>query len=77
MPPAPWSLAVSDLIYPETTGTRPEHFDQSMKFGAGLMRLAVQDPEVHKLMTEVQQMLKPPSVYNDPDLRRRVAQAMT
>jgi hypothetical protein len=74
---APWSLAVSDLIYPETTGTRPEHFDQSMKFGAGLMRLAVQDPEVHKLMTEVQQMLKPPSVYNDPDLRRRVAQAMT
>jgi hypothetical protein len=34
---APWSVAVSDLIYPETTGTRPEHFEQSMKFGAGLV----------------------------------------
>jgi 2-polyprenyl-6-methoxyphenol hydroxylase-like FAD-dependent oxidoreductase len=74
---APWSTAVSDLIYPETTGTRPEHFEQSMKFSAGLMRLAAQDPEVHKLMTEVQQLLKPPSIFNDPDLRQRVAQLMT
>jgi 2-polyprenyl-6-methoxyphenol hydroxylase-like FAD-dependent oxidoreductase len=74
---APWSVAVSDLIYPETTGTRPENFDQTMKFGAALMRLAAQDPEVHKLVTEVQQLLKPPSVYNDPDLRRRIAQLMT
>jgi hypothetical protein len=24
---APWSVAVSDFIYPETTGTRPENFD--------------------------------------------------
>jgi hypothetical protein len=73
---APWSVAVSDLIYPETTGTRPEHFEQSMKFSAGILRLAAQDPEVHKLMTEVQQLLKPPSIFNDPDLRQRVAQWM-
>ena len=73
---APWSVAVSDLIYPETTGTRPEHFAESMKFAAGLLRLAVQDPDIHKLMTEVQQLLKSPSVYNDPDLRRRISQLM-
>jgi hypothetical protein len=47
-----------------------------MQFAAGLMRLAVQDPEIHKLMTEVQQLLKPPSVYNDPELHRRIAQMM-
>lgn len=74
---APWSVAVADLIYPETTGTRPETFERSMKFAAGLLRLAVQDPEIHKLMTEVQQLLKPPSVYKDPELHRRIAQVMT
>ncbi len=73
---APWSVAVADLIYPETTGTRPETFDRAMKFAAGLLRLAVRDPEIHKLMTEVQQLLKPPSVYNDPELHRRIAQVM-
>jgi 2-polyprenyl-6-methoxyphenol hydroxylase-like FAD-dependent oxidoreductase len=73
---APWSVAVSDFVYPETTGTRPENFEQTLKFAGGLLRLAVQDPEVHKLMTEVQQMLKPPSVYADPELRRRIAQVM-
>jgi 2-polyprenyl-6-methoxyphenol hydroxylase-like FAD-dependent oxidoreductase len=73
---APWSVAVADLIYPETTGTRPETFDRSMKFAAGLLRLAVRDPEIHKLMTEVQQLLKPPSAYNDPELHQRIAQVM-
>jgi 2-polyprenyl-6-methoxyphenol hydroxylase-like FAD-dependent oxidoreductase len=74
---APWSAAVADLIYPETTGSRPETFDRSMKFAAGLLRLAVHDPEIHKLMTEVQQLLKAPSVYNDPELHRRIAQVMS
>jgi 2-polyprenyl-6-methoxyphenol hydroxylase-like FAD-dependent oxidoreductase len=73
---APWSVAIADLIYPETTGTRPESFERSMKFAAGLLRLAVQDPQIHKLMTEVQQLLKPPSVYNDPELHRRIAEVM-
>jgi hypothetical protein len=48
-----------------------------MKFSAGLLRLAVQDPEVHKLMTEVQQLIKSPSIFNDPGLRQRVVQLMT
>jgi flavin-dependent dehydrogenase len=73
---APWAVAVADLVYPETTGTRPEGFERIMNFSAGLMRLAVQDAAVQKLMTEVQQMLKPPSVYNDPELQQRVARAL-
>jgi 2-polyprenyl-6-methoxyphenol hydroxylase-like FAD-dependent oxidoreductase len=74
---APWSVAVSDLIYPETTGTRPEMFERSMQFAAGLLRLAVQDPEIHRLVMEVQQLLKSPSVYNDPELHRRIAEVMS
>jgi 2-polyprenyl-6-methoxyphenol hydroxylase-like FAD-dependent oxidoreductase len=73
---APWSVAVADLIYPESTGTRPEAFDRSTKFSAGLLRLAARDPDIHKLMTEVQQLLKPPSAYNDPELHRRIAEVM-
>jgi 2-polyprenyl-6-methoxyphenol hydroxylase-like FAD-dependent oxidoreductase len=42
---APWSLAVSDLIYPETTGTRPENFEAMLKFSAALLRSAAEDPE--------------------------------
>lgn len=73
---APWSVAISDLIYPETIGKRPETFDRTMQFSAGLLRLAVKDPDVHALMVEVQQLLKPPSVYNNPELHRRIAQVM-
>jgi hypothetical protein len=43
---------------------------------SSMSRFAVQDPQVHRLMTEVQQLLKPPSVYNDPELYRRIAQVM-
>jgi 2-polyprenyl-6-methoxyphenol hydroxylase-like FAD-dependent oxidoreductase len=71
---APWSAAIADLIYPQTTGTRPPTFERTVKFAGALMRLAVEDPAVHKLMIEVQQLLKPPSVYNDPELQRRILQ---
>lgn len=73
---APWSVAIADLIYPETTGNRPETFERMMRFSAAILHLAVKDPEIHKLMIEVQQLLKPPSAYNDPELQRRIAQVM-
>lgn len=72
---APWSTAVADLIYPETVGVRPETFEQTMRYSAGLLRLAVQDPEVHRLMNEVMYLIKPPSVLRDPELQRRVARS--
>ncbi len=73
---APWSAAVADFVYPETTGERPQGFEQSMKFAGALLRLAVEDPEVQRLVTEVQQLLKPPSVYHDPRLGERVERTM-
>jgi 2-polyprenyl-6-methoxyphenol hydroxylase-like FAD-dependent oxidoreductase len=74
---APWSTAVADLIYPQTVGVRPEMFEQTMKYSAGLLRLAVQEPEVHRLMNEVMYLLKAPSVLRDPQLQQRVARVMS
>jgi 2-polyprenyl-6-methoxyphenol hydroxylase-like FAD-dependent oxidoreductase len=68
----PWSVAMLDFAFPETRGQRPEDFEMTLKFGIALTRLAAEDPAVHKLTLEVQHLLKPRSVYRDPDLVRRV-----
>jgi len=68
----PWSVATLDFAFPETRGQRPADFDMTLKFGIALTRLAAEDPAVHKLTVEVQHLLKPRSVYRDPDLVRRV-----
>src|SRR5215471_10727213 len=68
----PWSVATLDFAFPQTRGQRPADFDMTLKFGIALIRLAAEDPAVHKLTLEVQHLLKPRSVYRDPDLVRRV-----
>jgi 2-polyprenyl-6-methoxyphenol hydroxylase-like FAD-dependent oxidoreductase len=68
----PWSVAMLDFAFPETRGQRPADFEMTLKFGFALNRLAAEDPVVHKLTLEVQHLLKPRSVYRDPDLVRRV-----
>lgn len=69
----PWTMVGNlDFIWPETTGQRPVRFDEIVKFGSALVRLAAQDPIIHKLTIEVQHLLKPQSVYRDPNLRQRV-----
>ena len=68
----PWSVATLDFAFPETRGQRPADFEMTLKFGIALIRLAAEDPAVHKLTLEVQHLLKPRSVYRDPDLMRRV-----
>jgi 2-polyprenyl-6-methoxyphenol hydroxylase-like FAD-dependent oxidoreductase len=73
----PWSVAMLDFAFPETRGQRPADFDMTLKFGIALTRLAAEDPAVHKLTLEVQHLLKPRSVYRDPDLVRRVFAKMT
>jgi len=74
---APWAMAaLPDFVFPETRGQRPADFESSLKFGIGLARLAAEDPAVHKLMIEVQHLLKPRSVYRDPELQRRVQEVM-
>jgi 2-polyprenyl-6-methoxyphenol hydroxylase-like FAD-dependent oxidoreductase len=69
----PWAAAaIPDFVHPDTRGERPANFEQTLKFGLGLSRLAARDPAVHKLTAEVQHLLKPRSVYQDPALVQRV-----
>ena len=41
-------------------------FEQTLKFGMALGKLAARDPEVHRLTSEVQHLLKPRRAYQDP-----------
>ena len=73
----PWTMAaLPDLVYPSTTGDRPSDFAQSLQFGAALIRLAARDADVHKIMVEVGNLLRPRSVFGDPDLMKRVLAEM-
>jgi 2-polyprenyl-6-methoxyphenol hydroxylase-like FAD-dependent oxidoreductase len=68
----PWSVALLDFVHPDTRGQRPADFETTLKFGVALTRLAAEDPAVHKLTAEVQNLLKPLTAYRDPALVRRV-----
>jgi 2-polyprenyl-6-methoxyphenol hydroxylase-like FAD-dependent oxidoreductase len=72
----PWSVAIFDFVFPDTRGQRPADFETTLKFGIALTRLAAEDPDVHKLTAEVQNLLKPRSVYRDPALVQRVLAKM-
>ena len=63
-------------MFPDTRGKRPADFETTLKFGAALIRLAAEDPAVHKLTAEVQNLLKPRSVYLDPALMQRALAVM-
>jgi 2-polyprenyl-6-methoxyphenol hydroxylase-like FAD-dependent oxidoreductase len=74
----PWAAAaIPDFVHPDTRGERPADFEQTVKFGAALGKLAARDPAVHRLTSEVQHLLKPRSVYQDPDLVQRVRALMS
>jgi hypothetical protein len=73
----PWSVATFDFINPNTRGQRPADFETRLKFRMALTRLAAEDPAVHLLTAEVQNLLKPRSVYrDDPALMQRVLAIM-
>jgi 2-polyprenyl-6-methoxyphenol hydroxylase-like FAD-dependent oxidoreductase len=70
---APWNMsAIPDLVYPETRGKRPADFQSQLKYNGALIRLAMRDAAIHRLMSEVQQLLVPPSVLQDPAIDRLV-----
>jgi 2-polyprenyl-6-methoxyphenol hydroxylase-like FAD-dependent oxidoreductase len=69
----PWAMAaVPDFVFPATVGQRPPDLARMLKFGMALTRLAARKPDVHKVMVEVQHLLKPRSVYRSPVLMARV-----
>jgi 2-polyprenyl-6-methoxyphenol hydroxylase-like FAD-dependent oxidoreductase len=73
----PWSVATFDFLHPETRGQRPADFGTRFRFSMALTRLAAEDPAVHRLTAEVQNLLKPRSVYrDDPALMNRVLAIM-
>ena len=73
----PWAAAaIPDFVHPDTRGERPADFEQTLKFGFALGKLAARDPAVHRLTAEVQHLLKPRSAYQDPDLVQRVLAVM-
>jgi 2-polyprenyl-6-methoxyphenol hydroxylase-like FAD-dependent oxidoreductase len=74
---APWTTAESDFVYPKTRGRRPPEFERRMQFTAALMRLAVEDACVHKLLYEVNHLLKPSTLLGDPEIARRASALMT
>jgi 2-polyprenyl-6-methoxyphenol hydroxylase-like FAD-dependent oxidoreductase len=72
----PWSAAVLDFALPQTRGQRPADFETRLRFTHALLRLAAENPAIHKLTAEVQNLLKPLSAYRDPALERRVREIM-
>jgi 2-polyprenyl-6-methoxyphenol hydroxylase-like FAD-dependent oxidoreductase len=70
------AAAVPDLVLPETTGQRPADFEDRLRFRLALTRLAVKDLETHRLMVEVQHLLKLQSALRDPELLQRVHAVM-
>ena len=73
---APWAVAVSDFAYSHTTGERPPDLAQRLQYSGALLHLAAQDADVHKLMVEVSQLLKPQSALREPVLAERVRALM-
>lgn len=72
----PWGIAMSDFIYPQTRGQRPQDFERRLHFNIGLVRLGAQDPSIHKLMYEVNHLLKPQGALRAPEVAERVAKLM-
>jgi 2-polyprenyl-6-methoxyphenol hydroxylase-like FAD-dependent oxidoreductase len=73
----PWaSAAIPDFVHPDTRGERPTDLELRLKVGLALTKLAARDAAVHTLVSEVQHLLKPRSVYRDPELMQRVQAVM-
>ena len=73
---APWSLsATPDFVFPETRGERPPAFAESQRYNAALIRLAVEDAAVHRVVLQVQHLLRPLSDLRTPELSERVRAA--
>lgn len=68
----PWSIAESDFMYEKTRGRCPEGFQQRLQFGRALQQVAAKDADVHRLLTEVNHLLTPPSALRAPHIVEKV-----
>src|SRR6516165_2587702 len=69
----PWNLAAgADFAFPQTRGLRRPGTAEQARYFAGLDKLAQEDSEVLRLMTEVFHLVQPISVLQQEPLRSRV-----
>ena len=63
----PWNMsAIPDFAYAETRGERPSDFERRLQKNRALLQATMRHAAVHRAFAEVQQLLKPPSVLQDP-----------
>jgi len=73
----PWALAANfDFSYPQTKGERPQMTSDSLRYFLILDALTAEDIEVQKTLSEVFNLLRPPSVLWEEPLRSRVYERM-
>jgi 2-polyprenyl-6-methoxyphenol hydroxylase-like FAD-dependent oxidoreductase len=73
---AAWGTAViPDFLDPLTEGERPADIEKALKFTAVLLKASSEDAEIHKLMIEVSQLMKPRSALRDPAISERIRAA--
>jgi 2-polyprenyl-6-methoxyphenol hydroxylase-like FAD-dependent oxidoreductase len=72
----PWRVAENDFVYPQTRGDRPPDMERRFRYSAALLRLAAEDPSVHKILVEVNSLLKPSSALREPEIADRVMDLM-
>jgi len=72
----PWAVAMADLVYPQTRGERPPDFEEKLQYTRALMRLATEDAETDRILSEVRALLRPWSALREPELASRVMSMM-
>jgi len=73
---SPWATAETDFVYPQTRGERPKDFAGRLQYGTALTRLMADDPEVHRTVVEVVNLVRPLSALREPGLTARVVELM-
>ncbi len=63
---------VPDFLDPLTEGERPADLGNALRFSAALIKTAYEDAAMHKLMYEVQHLLKPRSVLREPVIMEQI-----
>ncbi len=71
-----WSVALSDLGFAQATGERPPDLPERLRFSAAIAVLSARDREMRRLWTEVTNLVKPPTVFQAPELRPRIGAVM-
>jgi 2-polyprenyl-6-methoxyphenol hydroxylase-like FAD-dependent oxidoreductase len=73
----PWVLAANfDFSYPQTTGERPQMTSDSLRYLLIIDALSAEDIEVQKTVSDVFNLVRPPSVLWEQPLRSRVYEQM-